>query len=557
MNPSLRILILEDLELDFQLMNLVLQRDGLAFTPRHALGEADFLEYLEQFAPEVVLADYRLPGYDGLAALEVVRQRHPNVPVIMVSGEMGEERAIEALNLGATDYVLKTNLNRLGSAVRRAARGRQEQLELQRTQETLHRAHEELEQRVKDRTAELELANARLQQEIEQHKRTVEELRDSRTLLTTVFASLAAHVTVLDRTGTLLAVNEGWTCFAETGAGPGRGVAPGANYLEVCRRAAARGDATGSLVEAGILAVVEGQQPEYSLEYPSGSGSQRRWFRMLVTPLKRPEGGVLVAHTDITQYRLAELQVQRLSQDLEHFGRVSMAGELAMALAHELRQPLTAILSNAEAASGLLEGTGVVDMGEAREILTDIAASGQRAGEVIRRLRSLLRKGQAEMQPLQLNDLIGEVLPLVRNQALLHEVVLTAELAPTLPLTHGDRIQLEQVLMNLLLNALTALKSVPRPQRRLLIRTTQPDAQHIQLSVRDSGSGIPAAQLAHIFDSFFSTKAEGLGMGLSICQSVVQAHGGRIWATNNPEGGATLHCLLPTGPSGPEPPATP
>jgi len=267
---------------------------------------------------------------------------------------------------------------------------------------------------------------------------------------------------------------------------------------------------------------------------------------MVVTPLKRPAGGGIVTHLDITQHRLAELQVQRLSQEVAHFGRVSMAGELAAALAHELRQPLTAILSNAEAGLHMLAAPGPVDVAEVREILGDIVGSAQRAGEVIHRLRGLLRKGHSELQPLDLNELVREVVPLLRGPAALQAVALSAELAPALPPVQGDRIQLEQVLVNLMLNAFEALKTTPPGQRRLVIRTTQPTREWLEVSVQDSGAGIPEGQRERIFESFFTTKAEGMGMGLSICRSIALAHQGRIWAENNAGRGAIVRLQLPS-----------
>jgi len=556
MNNALRILVLEDEPEHVQLVKMLLEHDQLAFELCHVMTERDFLEALDQFQPHIVLADYGLPEYDGLSAVAAVRERTLDVPVIIVSGQMGEEFAVESLKCGAADYVLKTNLQRLPSAVRRAAREREQQLAYHEAQAALRRAHDELEQRVKTRTTELMLANSSLIEEIETRRRTERELIESRTLITAVFASLFGNVAVLDRTGAIIAVNETWLRFAEENGGQKERLGPGVNYLGICRSAAQRGDVTAGSVLAGMEAVLTGATPEFSAEYACDGAGPSRWFRMVVTPLKRPEGGAIVTHMDITRHREAELQVQRLSQDLAHVGRVSMAGELAGALAHELRQPLTAILSNTEAGLDVIAAVGIIDVPELHGIMTDIATSAQRAAEVIRRLRALFRKGPSELQPLELDDLVREILPILRGQATLHAVTLLTELAPKLPRIRGDRIQLEQVLMNLIINAIDALKTAPHSSRRLTIRTSLPTPGWVELSVQDTGIGIPQAHLDRIFESFFTTKPAGMGMGLSICRSIAQAHGGRIWAENNPGPGATMHLQLPTdgAPDGPPQP---
>jgi C4-dicarboxylate-specific signal transduction histidine kinase len=426
-----------------------------------------------------------------------------------------------------------------------------------RAEEALHKAYEELEQRVKDRTADLVVANERLRQEIEEHKRTEQELRDSKTLISAVFASLFGRVAVLDRAGTILAVNDAWLRFAQEHGASSQTGCVGVNYLDVCRRADMAGAPVPAAVVTGIQAVLEGTREEFSLEYPCAPAEPERWFQMVVTPLRRLEGGAIVTHFDITPQRQAELQIQRLSQDLSHFGRVSMMGELAAALAHELRQPLTAVMANAEAGLDVLDAPGVMDVTELREILTDIIAEDHRAGEVIRRLRTLLRRGPSESQPLNLNELINEVIPLLRNYAVMHDVSVTTDLSPALPLARGDRIQLEQVLVNLMLNALDSMKTAPRDRRHLRVRTAPTKPHSVLVTVQDSGTGILPEHLDCIFDSFFTTKPEGMGMGLSICRAIVQAHHGRIWAENNPGPGAAAHFSLPALERDKEGPAPP
>jgi signal transduction histidine kinase len=241
-----------------------------------------------------------------------------------------------------------------------------------------------------------------------------------------------------------------------------------------------------------------------------------------------------------------ELETQRLRQELTHIGRVSAMGELSASLAHELNQPLTAILSNAQAAQNLL-ACDVIDLGAVREILTDIVADDKRAAGVIRRLRSLLRKGDLEFVPLDVNEIVSEVGWLVKNDALIRNVSMRLDLASELPGVLGDRVQLQQVLLNLVLNGLEALRPPWAGARTLVIRTASDGAATVTVAVQDSGTGIDEKDTDRIFQPFYTTKAEGLGMGLAIARTIVDAHGGRLVAANNEHGGATVHFTLPMG----------
>jgi two-component system sensor kinase FixL len=221
-------------------------------------------------------------------------------------------------------------------------------------------------------------------------------------------------------------------------------------------------------------------------------------------------------------------------------------GELSGSLAHELNQPLTAILSNAQAAQNLL-ACDVVDLEAMREILTDIVADDKRAAAVIRRLRSLLRKGDPEFAPLAINEIVGEVAWLVRSDALLRNVSMSLELAPELPSVLGDRVQLQQVVLNLVLNGLEALRPLWAGGQTLVIRTARDDGTSVTVAVQDSGAGIDEKDTDRIFQPFYTTKGEGLGMGLAIARTIVDAHGGRLAAANNEHGGATVQFTLPIG----------
>lgn len=241
--------------------------------------------------------------------------------------------------------------------------------------------------------------------------------------------------------------------------------------------------------------------------------------------------------------RQAELAAREQLVTLAHAGRLAVAGELSAAIAHELNQPLAAILSNAEAAE-LLLASSPTPLAELRQILADIRADDVRAGEVIRQLRMLLSKHAPKMVPLDLDVLAGEVLRLLTAEARRRNVTLETECAAHPPV-RGDRVQLQQVLLNLILNAMEAMEGTPPAQRRIVVRIATAGPGDAEVAVRDNGHGIPGAQLPHVFDAFRSTKGSGMGLGLSIARYIVEAHGGRIRAENNAEGGATLRFTLP------------
>jgi two-component system sensor kinase FixL len=219
-------------------------------------------------------------------------------------------------------------------------------------------------------------------------------------------------------------------------------------------------------------------------------------------------------------------------------------GVLTSSLAHELNQPLTAILSNAQAGSRFLAGA-TPDLAEIRGALEDIAQDAKRAGEVIRQMRALVRKDEPQLEPLDLNHVISDVVRLLHSDMLVRKVQIALELAPELRTANGDNAQLQQVMLNLVLNAFDAMKDVPEGKRTVIVRTRQLDAASLRVEVSDVGTGISPDRLANLFEPFRSSKREGLGLGLSISRSIVEAHKGRLWAENNPGHGATLYFTLP------------
>jgi PAS domain S-box-containing protein len=250
---------------------------------------------------------------------------------------------------------------------------------------------------------------------------------------------------------------------------------------------------------------------------------------------------------DITQQKETELEVRRQREELAHFSRVTMLGELSATLAHELNQPLGAILRNAEAAELFLQ-QGSPDLVELKSILRDIRVDDQRAGEVIRRMRSLLRRHEIERVRVDLNALVTEVSALVRPDAQSRKVQLIVDCAPGDHAVQGDRVHLQQVVLNLLLNALDAVKDVPPETRRVTLRVCRVDRQ-VEVSVRDTGPGIDSVQFTHLFEAFYTTKPNGMGMGLSISRTIVEAHGGRFHVENAEPVGALFRFVLPPSPA--------
>jgi PAS domain S-box-containing protein len=247
---------------------------------------------------------------------------------------------------------------------------------------------------------------------------------------------------------------------------------------------------------------------------------------------------------DITELKRAKREARDRSREVTHLTRVASLGELSGALAHELNQPLTAILSNAQAAQRIL-AKKVIDLPEVREILNDIVIDDNRASEVIRRLRVLFKKGEVQLQPTDVNEVTMEVLGLAHSELITHRVIGSYQLTPGLPPVQADRVQLQQVLLNLVVNACEAMDGTDPTARTLGVSTVLRDNGIVNIEVTDHGSGVPREAMDRLFEPFYTTKENGLGLGLSISRSIVASHGGRLWARNNPDHGATFVVELP------------
>ena len=274
-------------------------------------------------------------------------------------------------------------------------------------------------------------------------------------------------------------------------------------------------------------------------------------FTITFPPTAKGFERLLITMIDVTQRKHAEQRAAQAQAELAHVSRVTMVGEMTASIAHEVNQPLAAIVADANASLNWLAAAHP-DLESVRGALDAIVRDGHRAGEVIQRIRQLASKGAPRKDAVDLNDVVRDVVPLVRAELRHQEISLMLDLASKLPPVLGDRIQLQQVLLNLVMNAVEAMGTVTGRPRRLIIRSEPDDDDHVSVAVQDTGIGIAANHLDQVFSAFFTTKPGGMGMGLSISRSIIEAHGGQLWTTPNRPHGAVFHFALPVA-KGPYP----
>jgi NO-binding membrane sensor protein with MHYT domain/nitrogen-specific signal transduction histidine kinase len=287
----------------------------------------------------------------------------------------------------------------------------------------------------------------------------------------------------------------------------------------------------------------QGFAHEYRLRMPDDSVKH---IHLVAHAFRDEEGDVdfVGAVMDVTAIRLAQRELHKTQTELAHVMRVNSLGELTASIAHEVNQPLGGVIMNAEACLSWLDREQP-NLMEARAALERIVRDGTRAGEVIRRIRALAKKTDTKMEPLDLNEVLSEALTFVQHELLSSRVALRVEYASALPVILADKVQLQQVILNLVINGIEAMQPITDRARELVIRSEQDDAQQVRVTVTDCGVGFSADSTDRLFNTFFTTKSGGMGMGLSICRSIIEFHGGRIWAVPDVARGATIQFTLP------------
>src|ERR1700692_4620239 len=627
MRNPLRILSIEDDPKDTTLIQGLLETEGVVCEVTRIDNQAALLASVEQGGIDLILSDYTLPSFDGISALKLAMNACPDVPIILVSGTLGEEVAIEALKIGATDYVLKTSLSRLVPSVRRALREATQRAERKRAEEALRQSEAYLAeaQRLRHtgsfgwRPSTGEILWSEETFRIFQYDRSTTPTIE--VILQRVHPDDAASVKeTVER-----ASQDGKDFEHEY-----RLVMPDGSVKHVHVVAHAERDEPGELEFVGaVMDTTESKRAEKKLrrseeflleaqklshtgswrhEVASGTivvspeiyrihdikpdedASSTEFFFSKFHPEDRkrvvdlferaeiektefqvdyrivlPDGTIKHLHTighpilnesgdlvefvgtamDVTAAKQAEEERERLHQvqaDLAHLSRVTTMGELTASLAHEIRQPISAAVTNAKTCVRWL-GRDEPDVAEACEAASRIVKDVTRAADIISRISSLFKKGALQRELVDVNELIREMIVLLRSEASRYSISIRTELAEDLPKVMADRVQLQQVLMNLMLNAIDAMKETTGGGE-LTIKLEAGNAQ-LLISVSDTGVGLRLEQGEEIFKAFFTTKDKGTGMGLPISRSIIESHGGRLWATGAPGAGATFQFTLP------------
>jgi signal transduction histidine kinase/FixJ family two-component response regulator len=494
----LRIILLEDDPQDAELIHELLKAGDIVCDIIEVQTREDFLAALQDGEIDLILADYRLPSFDGLSALKLMQSIRPELPFIFVSGTLGEEVAIEALKIGATDYVLKGRLARLVPSVERALREARERAERKKAEEALRRS-------------EMYLTEAQ------------------RLSHTGSFGWDAAS-------GDLYWSDETFRIFeCDPATKPSIQVAIDRTHPD--DRMHLRNVMERTSHGASEVAV------EHRLVMPDGSIKHVRAVAHRAIG-KDPEALVYVgAVTDITERKRAEEEHERLRQmetDLARMSRVSTMAELAASLNHEIKQPIAAAVLHASACERWL-GRDEAGLAQARASASATVAAAMRASGIIDRVRSLYMRESPQQDLVQINEIVRDMTILLSDAAERNAVTIRTELAPELPAAPADRVQLQQVLMNLMLNGIEAMQDTGG---ELTVASSNKDGE-LLISVSDSGKGLPADAYERIFEAFYTTKRQGTGMGLRISRRIIESHGGRLWATPNTGRGATFQFTLP------------
>jgi signal transduction histidine kinase/integral membrane sensor domain MASE1 len=360
-----------------------------------------------------------------------------------------------------------------------------------------------------------------------------------------IIASLRNHVAVLQYDGVVVEANDSWRRFAENKpAHPWDRVVAGANFLTACADAAAQGDEAANALLIATRAVLDGSSLHHKAEYAVRAQHDTRWFELTIQTLHRTGGGAILLRSDVTADKKAESDASEQHRQFAQLNRVAALGELSGAYSHELSQPLTAILLNAGRALHLLNREPA-DLAEVRFTLEEIAREDERAVDIVQRRWLAMDDEYSEHAAVELHRLVLDVVELVRRTLLSHPITIRTDFDTEVPTVRANYVRLKQVILNLVMNACDAMDDVAGDKRVVTIATrARPDAGSVEISVTDGGPGIVPGDEERIFAPFFTTKDQGVGLGLSICRSIVDAHGGRLWA-ENVTGGATFRFTVP------------
>jgi PAS domain S-box-containing protein len=497
----LRILLLEDNAHDAELIQELLEADHYVCEVSRVQTRDEFVAGLAKAGIDIILADYKLPSFDGLSALELALEGRPDLPFIFVSGSLGEDVAIEAVKFGATDYVVKSRLSRLVPSVQRALRESRDRDERKKAEEAFRRS-------------EMYLAEAQ---------------RLSHT------GSFGWDLT----NGKIYWSDETYRIFEYDPA-----IEP---TIELALDRTHPDDRTRVRTILDRAAIERNEfTAEHRLLMANGSVKHVRAVGRASTGEDQESFVFVGAVMDITERKRAEEERERLRQleaDLAYINRVSMMGELAASLAHEIKQPITAASINAQACSHWLR-RDAPDVPLALEAASAMVVALTRTAGIIDRVSSLYRRGTPERELVDLNELVREMSVLLDEKANRSAISIRTDLDPQLPGTTADRVQLQQVLVNLMLNGVEAMQDTGG---ELTVASKRTGDGQLLISVSDTGKGLSSDQAARIFDAFFTTKPLGTGMGLSISRRIIASHDGRLWASANEGRGATFQFTLPAG----------
>jgi PAS domain S-box-containing protein len=626
----LRLLSVEDDPKDTELIQGLLETEGIVCEVTRVDTEAALLASLEQGGIDLVLADYTLPLFDGISALKFTVKARPEVPFIFVSGTLGEEVAIEALKLGATDYVLKTRLSRLVPSVRRALREATERAEHRKAEESLRRSETYLAEaqglshtgsfgwklstgeitwseetfrifqydRATTPTAELILQRvhpedaALVRQTIDRASQDGKDFHHEYRLLMPDGSVKHVHVvarTLSDESGAIefagavmdvtaakhveQTLRESKAYLAEaqrlthTGSWAWNvarrenvhwsqeqyrlfGLDPesdSASFDAAYQRIHPEDRATFDKVLERAIRERSDFEVDFRTVLPDGS---TKYLRSVGHPVFSASGELVEfvgTGMDITERRQAEKERERLREAqaaLAHINRVTTMGELTASLAHEVNQPIAAAATDANTCLRWL-ARDQPDLEEARAAASRVVKDAARAAEIMSRVRSLFKKESLQRELVGVNDIIREMIDMLRSEAIRYSISMRTELSDNLPQIMGDRVQLQQVTMNLIMNSIDAMKDLDGT-REIAIMSQRAENKQLHVSVSDTGIGLPSEQADQIFNAFFTTKDHGTGMGLRISRSIIESHGGRLWASDNSPRGASFSFTLPT-----------